>query len=130
MMSPSLRSSILRRLGRLVVTAIVLWRVPLTAHDMWIEPATFSPELGQVVSVRFRVGQDLLGDPMPLDPALVNQFIVKDAGGPRPIVGREGRDPAGLLRVTTPGLLVIGYRSHPSAIEMPAEKFNQYLKEE
>ena len=77
MMSPSLSSSMLRRLGLLVVTAIVLWRVPLVAHDMWIEPTTFSPEVGQIVSVRLRVGQDLLGDPLPLDPSLVNQFVVK-----------------------------------------------------
>jgi hypothetical protein len=122
--------SSLRRLALPVVAVLVLSCVPIAAHDMWIEPATFSPVPGQVVSVRFRVGQDLLGDPMPLDPALVNEFVMKDAGGLRPIVGREGRDPAGLLRVATPGLLVIGYRSHPSAIEIPAEKFNQYLKEE
>ena len=40
------------------------------------------------------------------------------------------RDPAGLVRVAAPGLHVIGYRSNPSAIEIPADKFNQYLKEE
>jgi uncharacterized GH25 family protein len=120
----------LRRLGLLVVTAIVLWRVPLVAHDMWIEPTTFSPELGQIVSVRLRVGQDLLGDPLPLDPSLVNQFLVRDAAGVRPVVRRDGGDPAGLLRVATPGMLVIGYRSNPSAIEMAADKFNQYVKEE
>ena len=130
MMSPSLSSSMLRRLGLLVVTAIVLWRVPLVAHDMWIEPTSFSPELGQIVSVRLRVGQDLLGDPLPLDPSLVNQFVVKDAAGLRPVVRRDGGDPAGLLRVAMPGLLVIGYRSNASAIEMTADKFNQYLKEE
>jgi uncharacterized GH25 family protein len=129
MMVPLPRSSSLRRCG-LLVTTLVLACVPLAAHDMWIEPTTFSPELGQVVSIRFRVGQDLLGDPLPLDPSLVNQFVVQDASGLRPIVGREGRDPAGLLRVTMPGLLVIGYRSNPSPIEMAADKFNLYLKEE
>jgi len=129
MMVPPPRSSSLRRCG-LLVTTLVLACVPLAAHDMWIEPTSFSPELGQVVSIRFRVGQDLLGDPLPLDPSLVNQFVVQDAAGLRPIVGREGRDPAGLLRVTMPGLLVIGYRSNPSPIEMAADKFNLYLKEE
>jgi uncharacterized GH25 family protein len=130
MMSPSLNSSMLRRLGLLVVTAIILCRVPLVAHDMWIEPTTFSPELGQIVSLRLRVGQDLVGDPLPLDPSLVNQFVVRDATGLKPVVRRDGGDPAGLLRVAMPGLLVIGYRSNPSAIEMAADKFNQYLKEE
>jgi uncharacterized GH25 family protein len=130
MMSLPLSSSTLHRLAPLVFAALVLCGVPLLAHDMWIEPTTFSPEIGQVVSVRFRVGQDLLGDPMPLDPSLVNQFVVRDAAGLRPVVGREGRDPAGLVRVASPGLLAIGYHSNPSAIEMAAEKFNLYLKEE
>jgi hypothetical protein len=91
---------------------------------------TFSPEPGQVVSVRLRVGQDLLGDPLPLDSALVRQFILEDPAGRRPVVQREGRDPAGLLRVAMPGLLVIGYRSHPSVIDLAAATFNQYVKEE
>lgn len=129
MMSPPLSSSI-RRPWVLAVAAIALSCAPLLAHDMWIEPTTFSPEPGQIVGVRLRVGQDLLGDPLPLDPALVNQFVVEDAAGRRPVVRRDGADPAGLLRVAMPGVLVIGYRSNPSAIELAAEKFNQYVKEE
>jgi uncharacterized GH25 family protein len=119
-----------RRVGVLVVAAIALSRAPLFAHDLWIEPTTFSPEPGQIVGVRLRVGQDLLGDPVPRDPALVNQFVVEDAAGRKPVYGRDGAEPAGLLRVAMPGLLVIGYRSHPSAVELAADKFNQYLKEE
>jgi uncharacterized GH25 family protein len=118
------------RLRLLVLAAIALSRAPLVAHDMWIEPATFSPEPGQIVGVRLRVGQDLLGDPLPRQAALVNQFIVEDAEGRKPVVGRDGADPAGFLRVALPGLLVVGYRSNPSAVELAAEKFNQYLKEE
>ena len=102
----------------------------LLAHDMWIEPGTFSPEAGQIVSVKLRVGQDLLGDPIPRDPALINQFIFEDASGRKPVIGRTGADPAGFLRVAAPGLLVVGYRSNPSSVELGAEKFNQYLKDE
>jgi uncharacterized GH25 family protein len=103
---------------------------PVFAHDMWIEPTTFFPAAGQIVGARLRVGQDLLGDPLPRDPALVKQFVVEDAEGRKPLVGRDGADPAGYLRVASPGLLVVGYFSNPSAVELPAEKFNQYLKEE
>ena len=131
MMSLPLSASMFRRLGVLVVAAIALSRAPLFAHDLWIEPTTFSPEPGQIVGVRLRVGHILLmSDPLPRDPALVNQFVVEDAAGRKPVYGRDGADPAGLLRVATPGLLVIGYRSNPSAIELAADKFNQYLKEE
>lgn len=119
-----------RHLFKALAASLLLCQVPLAAHDMWIEPTAFRPELGQIVSVRLRVGQDLLGDPLPLDPSLVNQFVLQDAEGRKPIVRRDGGDPAGLLRVASPGLHVLGYQSRPSAIEMPAEKFNQYLKEE
>jgi uncharacterized GH25 family protein len=125
-----LRSSSMFRRRALLGTVVILCHVPVAAHDMWIEPTTFTPEVGQIVSVRLRVGQDLLGDPLVLDPSMVKEFLVQDADGRRSVVRRDGGDPAGLLRVATPGLLVIGYRSNPSAIEMAAEKFNQYLKEE
>jgi uncharacterized GH25 family protein len=130
MTSPSFRSSIFGRPAWLVIVVIVLSRASLVAHDVWIDPTTFSPESGQIVGVRLRIGQDLLGDPLPRDPALIHQFVFEDAGGRKPLVGRDGADPAGFLRVGLPGLLVIGYRSNPSAVELPAEKFNQYLKEE
>lgn len=114
----------------LAIAALVLSRSLLFAHDMWIEPSTFSPEPGQLVGVRLRVGQDFLGDPLPRDASLINQFIFEDAAGRKPIVGQDGGDPAGFLRVAAPGLLVLGYHSNPSTVELTADKFNQYLKEE
>ena len=42
-----LRSSMLIRMG-LLATA------PLLAHDMWIEPMTFSPQTGEIVGVKLR----------------------------------------------------------------------------
>ena len=103
---------------------------PLLAHDFWLEPSSFLPHPGQIVGVRFRVGQDFLGDPVALDPSLVHQFVFAEGAGRKPLVMRNGGDPAGYLRVESPGLIVIGYESEPSPLEMPAEKFNQYLKDE
>jgi uncharacterized GH25 family protein len=114
----------------LVTFMLTLVGASLSAHDVWIEPTTFTPGLGEIVGVRLRVGQDFLGDPMPRDTALVDQFVVEDAGGRKPVIGRHGADPAGLLRVATPGVLVVGYRSHQSTVDQTADKFNQYLKEE
>jgi uncharacterized GH25 family protein len=113
-----------------VAAAIALSAAPLAAHDMWIEPAAFSPAAGEIVAVGLRVGQDLLGDHVPRDPSVIRDFIVEDAEGRKPVVGRSGADPAGFVRASAPGLLVIGYRTNPSTIEQTAEKFNQYLKEE
>jgi len=113
-----------------VVLVVQMVGATLLAHDMWIEPTTFTPEPGDIVGARLRVGQDFIGDPLRRDDALIDQFVVQAAAGRKPLVGRPGADPAGLLRVDAPGLMVIGYRSHPSTVEQTAEKFNQYLKEE
>jgi uncharacterized GH25 family protein len=131
MMALSFNSSRWQRLSAgLIAAAVTLSQTPLAAHDMWIEPTSFLPQPGQIVGVRLRVGQDLIGDPLPLDSALVNHFAMTDGEGEKPIVRRAGADPAGLLRAAVPGLLIIGYRSNPSPITLSADKFNQYLKEE
>jgi len=109
---------------------VVAMTASLGAHDMWIDPTTFLPASGEIVGVRLRVGQDLLGDPIPRDPSSINQFVVEDPEGRKPVVGRSGADPAGFVRASIPGMLVIGYRSNPAPVELAAEKFTQYLKEE
>lgn len=119
-----------RRLRALAATSLAVCGAPLLAHDLWIEPTTFSPQPGQVVGVHLRVGQDLDGEPLPLVPARVKQFIVEDAADRKPVVGRRGADPAGALRVAMPGLHIVGYHSHPSSVELAADKFNAYLIEE
>jgi uncharacterized GH25 family protein len=116
--------------GLLTAAVVVFGSNGVFAHDLWMEPTTFAPEAGQIVGVRLRVGQDLLGDPLPRSTALINQFVVVDAEGRKPVVGRDGSDPAGFVRAAVPGVLIVGYHSKPSAVELPAEKFNQYLKEE
>ena len=115
---------------RSVALALLLTAVPLAAHDMWIEPTSFVPEMGRVVGLRLRVGQDFLGDPIPRDPALIDQFISVDSNGKKAVYGHDGADPAGLLPVTETGLVILGYQSHPKPIALPAATFNQYLKEE
>ena len=103
---------------------------PLLAHDMWIEPNNFFPESGDLVSLKLKVGQNMLGDPLPRESQLIQQFIVVDAAGNRPVMGREGANPAGFVRASQPGMLIVGYRSNPSTVDETAEKFNQYLREE
>ena len=121
---------ILTRWRALWALGLALGGTPLWAHDLWIAPTDFSPSLQQIVGLRLRVGQDLDGEPLPLIPGLVNEFVVQDAAERRPVAGRRGADPAGAMRVGLPGLHVIGYYSHPSRVELAPEKFDAYLAEE
>lgn len=113
-----------------LLTLLLVAAVRLVAHDLWIEPSVFLPDAGKIVGIKLRVGIDLLGDPVPRDPALIDRFIAVDREGTKSIPGRDGLDPAGLLRVAAPGLVIVGYSSKPSPIVLPAQKFNEYLLEE
>jgi uncharacterized GH25 family protein len=119
-----------RRLKWLVALGLALAALPLFAHDVWIEPSSFAPGPDQTVGLRLRVGQDLQGEPLALVDGMVRQFVVHDATASRPVVIRQRAETAALMRVTTPGLQVVGYYSNPSFIELPAEKFNAYLADE
>ena len=115
---------------KLVILTAALLSTTLLAHDMWIEPVSFFPQTGQLVGIKLRVGQEVIGDPIPRSTALINQFIVVDAEGRKQVVGRDGSDPAGYIRATSPGLNVVGYLSNASSVELAPEKFSAYLKEE
>ncbi|MEK6662957.1 MAG: DUF4198 domain-containing protein [Pseudomonadota bacterium] len=128
MMRSWLKSATLHRL--LLAVSVALSAQAARAHDFWIVPTSFFPQPGQTLGVALRVGEQLVGDPVPRDPVFIKAFIVAHAAGRQEIVGRAGMDPAGALRVAAPGLHVVGFHSQPIPIELPPEKFNQYLKEE
>ncbi len=100
------------------------------AHDFWIEPSTFRPQVGTTLLTTLRVGQEFVGDPVARDSSMIERFILRDGDGEHDIAGIERRDPAGFLSVEHPGIAVIGYRSRPKYLEMPPDKFEQYLKDE
>jgi uncharacterized GH25 family protein len=122
------------KLVRLTLLAgMVALAQPATAHDFWIEPGSHTPALGEAVSVRLRVGEHFRGDPVPRPaPQGLHRFVLADTrGGPAASVpGRPGAEPAGQVRLPQPGRYVIGHHGKPIAIELPAEVFNPYLKEE
>lgn len=104
--------------------------LPALAHDFWIEPSNFRPEIGEVVRLRLRVGEQLLGDPVPRDLTLLERFVAVTANGEEEVRGVDGADPAGALPIGVPGTVLVGYRSRRSPLALPADRFEAYLAEE
>jgi uncharacterized GH25 family protein len=102
----------------------------LRAHDFWIEPSSFHPAAGSELSVSLRVGEHFRGDPVPRDDARIVRFVLSSPGGETPIAGLPATDPAGFVRISSPGFAVIGYRSNRTPILIEAEKFEKYLGDE
>lgn len=100
------------------------------AHDFWIEPSSFTPEPGSLLQIRLRVGEHLKGEPVPRNPSRIERFFVVGPGGEAPVEGFEGEEPAGVVRVSGPGIILIGYRSRPSYLELEPVAFEKYLIDE
>jgi uncharacterized GH25 family protein len=100
----------------------------LHAHDLWIEPSTFHPREGEIITIGLRVGQNFVGDPVPRFSRAIEQFAIRQGGVEEPISGVDNRDPAGWLRADGASTAMIVYRSQPSYIELPADKFEDYLR--
>jgi uncharacterized GH25 family protein len=100
------------------------------AHDFWIEPSTFHPAGGQLVSAALRVGQKLDGEPLPRIPALIDRFVMRGASGESEVIGQPGSDPAGYGRIADGGLHWLGYQSNPYPVTLEAQKFEDYLRDE
>jgi uncharacterized GH25 family protein len=111
----------------------LLFAARATAHDFWLEPASYSPWVGQVVAVRMLVGESFSGDAV-ARPSVsgMHRFVLVDADSNASVTlpGHAGADPAGMFRLASPGAYVIGFHGMPNAIELPAEKFNSYLMDE
>jgi len=118
----------LKRFSLAIIT--ILCAFPVRGHDFWIEPSSFRPATGQLVRVGLRVGEAFLGDPIPRDHASILSFVSVTATGSEPIEGLPGRDPAGMLRIEKPGIMILAFSNRPSRVDLPADRFEKYLRDE
>jgi len=124
-------------LGALALLAALTAR-PAAGHDFWLEPSRFEPAAGELVTVGLRVGEpwtdggaaDPAGEPVARDPQRIESFALVGPAGEEPVAGRDGADPAGLLRPPAPGRYTVVYRSHPTPVTLDAQRFEAYLAEE
>lgn len=114
----------------LTAAGILLFSCRLAAHDFWIEPSSFESAVGQPVRIHLRVGEHFAGDPVKRNDRAIERFVLAGPGEERPVAGRQGMDPAGVLRLEVPGIYYVAYRSKPSATSLSARAFEQYLAEE
>ena len=99
------------------------------AHEFWVEPSTFALERGGLLAVRLCVGDGFEGWSLARNTGRIELFAAAGPAGQQPVVGLDGADPAGVARLATDGGYVIAYRSNRAFTEMPAAKFEAYLRD-
>ena len=102
----------------------------LAAHDVWLEPSDYRPDVNRQVEIVLKVGTFFHGDPLPNIPEWYSDFIYRDRLATKPVLGNMGRDPAGYFWVKQAGPVSVAYISRRELVELPAPKFHQYLEEE
>ena len=112
------------------ISLALLSGLSLLAHDFWIEPSSYQVAVGSRVTVRFQVGEQFRGDPLPLDPSRVIVFARFGPTSKTPVRGVPGSDFAGVVSLDDPGLHLIAYRSTSVLLELDAAKFESYLRSE
>lgn len=115
---------------RLPLLALLLATTPLLAHDFWLEPSTFRPNLGKRVEVALRVGEHFAGDPLPRSNQRIEGFFAQSGTRRIEIDGSDGDEPAGRFVVPFEAPLVVVYDSNTASVTLPAERFEKYLREE
>ena len=104
---------------------------PAGAHDFWIEPETFRPEVGARVPLKLHVGENFKGDSALFNPEQFERYVVGGPAGDKPVDGTLGDEPAGTITVAQPGLYAVIYHSKKFDVTFDDfRKFEDYLKEE
>ena len=116
----------MRRLA--FAAALLLGATSAQAHDFWIETSSFHPWPGQIVMVGLRAGQNFIGDPVRRESRFIDRFFVRQGGADEAIEGSDHINPAGVLRADGQATAIVGYASTGADIELPADKFEDYLR--
>jgi uncharacterized GH25 family protein len=114
-----------------VIASLLAACAAANGHDFWIQPASYRAEVKTPINLHLRVGDDMPGEAVVRRPDRIKQFMmIAPDGTQSPVVGVDGRDPAGIMRAETPGVYTLVYISNPSHVSLDADKFTAYLREE
>ena len=116
-----------------VSTFLLPW--PLLAHEFWIEPSSFQPELNKSITADLVVGTDFLGVSEIYVPDQIEVFALLGPMADKPIernkiTGRYGDRPAATMAVNKAGLYVILHQTAPIYLTyLAADKFDRFARE-
>jgi len=117
------------------IVGSLLLPCPLWAHEFWIEPSSFQPELNNNITVDLVVGTDFLGISEIYVPDKIEVFELLGPIADKPIyrskiTGRYGDRPAATMALSKNGLYIILHQTAPVYLTyLAANKFDQFARE-
>jgi uncharacterized GH25 family protein len=113
------------------ITLFALFTV-LTAHEFWLEPTTYFAEIGQPVKINLRVGENFTGEKWDAGISRITHFssFLKDKETNwLNVLQNRGLDSLD-CRFSEQGTHLVALKTNSKFIELEAEKFNDYLRDD
>jgi len=101
-------------------------------HEFWLEPDRFQLKPGQQIRLRFNVGENFTGDDWTGNRQLVDKLKVyfHDLDDDLEDQVSDSTGDSLNLQFYLPGTVLIAFQSKNKHIELPANKFNEYLADD
>lgn len=117
---------------RIVALLALVFAAPATAHDFWVQPASYTVAVGAPLPVTIQVGHAADRERWGARLERITRFdaVGPDGGNRRADLrpGDEAQD--ALLRFGRPGAHVIVLATNHATSDLPADRFNAFLEEE
>jgi uncharacterized GH25 family protein len=118
---------------RLLATAIVLacYGV-LSAHEFWLRPQKYYAQVGETLTIDFLVGENFTGEFWDLSKHSVAKLELITSTGRKNLLGEvkmaKGKNLT--YKLAAEGCHLFALESNAAYLELDAEKFNDYLRED
>lgn len=118
------------KVSGLFLATLALCGTNAFAHDFWILPHDAMSKNGDKVIFELRIGPGVPGKQTPRLPGLIATFDAQDALGQQNVEGHDGALVIGHLKTRVPGATITSLTTNGAKITLPADEFEDYLKEE
>ena len=101
------------------------------AHEFWLEPQKFLLAMGEKINFRIFVGENFMGEEVDFTKFKVVKFAYYSSKGEQKTKGDlTEQNLSDFLKFDTEGNHLVAFNNSNKHIELEADKFNEYLKDD
>jgi uncharacterized GH25 family protein len=120
------------RVKLFALSLLMLIALLAEAHEFWLQPDKFIYNVGEELKINFKVGEDFIGEPWKANSSRIERLELHQLEKTTDLKSSFKEDSTKNLSVILKeeGTHLIVMQSNHAFIELEAEKFNAYLKED
>lgn len=114
------------------ISLLVFLFTLFSSHEFWLQPASFACKKGDIIVIKFMVGENFKGENWTGNRSKINTLDLYQRGTKTDIASllSDTKSDSLQLKPDLEGSALIAYNSINSLIDLDAAKFNAYLEED